>query len=585
MKKKQLKNRILINIFMALTISMVASTIIGYLYFENIVRKQKISDETGKLQQVSNQIDFMVEDIESFANSIIVDNQIQDALEKQVFENSFQRVKYMDEIAKRLVFYNSLRTYIGCSFLEQKDGERYSSGNSRDADYLIRKFEGDIITRFKEQTEYAFSEPYVGLDTGNIQQVVCYRREIWDKYSYGEKQGDLYLEINLDYFLKQIRLYGKDYDNVCLIGNDQMILYEQDPESKMKALMTAEAQPGHAGVFKVEGGYLICEEVASTNWKLCTLITNQYLWERSSFVLGFFTLSFLLSLAMILLTTSRILENKIRPITNLAVQMEHINYEKMSMREMAETGDEIQTLYECFENMLVEIRRGMEAQIEYERQKKEMEFDIMLSQINPHYLYNVLNTVVYLAAAENNKKIVKIVNSLIYTLQETLNMGGHSIDTTINKELELTGCYLNIQEYRYPDAFKIIVDCPEELNDYLVPKTIIQPLVENAILHGILPSEEAGTIRIGISLKENRLLISVEDDGIGIRDEVADQFRNGESLAYQENGRKHIGICNIRDRIKYLYGSPYGMEIERISIGGTRVILFLPAIKQAESME
>ena len=587
-RKKHLKRRILLNISIVLVISMVISTVVSYFYFENVVREQKISDEKNKLKQVANQIDFMTEDIHNFAKSIVVDETIQEIMGKESFDSEYQRIKCKDIITKQLVFYNSLRTYIGCSYIELSNGQRFTSNssNSMEEGYLNEKFTTGEIREYDQHKDWTYSDPYFSRDSGSVQRVICSRTQMFDKYSFGKKQGTLYMEIYMDYFLKQIRTYEKDYKNICLIGNDKEILYEKDPQMQISSFLEkGDEEEGEGGVYRVKGGYLLCEDIEEAGWKLYTLITDRYLWERSSFVLEFFLLSFLISLGMILLTTSRLLENIIRPVARLSEQMEHMDYENLHAEEIVHTGDEIQTLYECYGKMLEEIQRSIEERMEYEKQKKDMEFDIMLSQINPHYLYNVLNTVIYLATAEKNENIIKIVNSLIYTLQETLKVGDRNIDTTIQKELELTACYLNIQEYRYPDRFQVRIRCDEQLKSCVVPKTIIQPIVENAILHGILPAEQKGTIDISINRQMDMLCIEITDDGEGISDERLELFERGEEIIYESRGRKHIGISNVRDRIRYLYGEPYGMWICRIEPRGTRVILHLPIIwKEAKKI-
>lgn len=144
----------------------------------------------------------------------------------------------------------------------------------------------------------------------------------------------------------------------------------------------------------------------------------------------------------------------VRPVTELSKQMERTEYGKQQPIHIVHTGDEIEILYQCFQDMMTELYKGEQERIAYEKQKRDMEYDITLSQINPHYLYNVLNTVVYLSAAGKNQDVVKIVHSLIYTLHETLKVGDGNVETTIEKELELTKCYLDIQRYRYPDFFR-----------------------------------------------------------------------------------------------------------------------------------
>ena len=202
-----------------------------------------------------------------------------------------------------------------------------------------------------------------------------------------------------------------------------------------------------------------------------------------------------------------------------------------------------------------------------------------MSQIHPHYLYNVLNTVVYLAAAGKGQDVVTIVHALIDTLHNTLEIGGEHVETTVEKEIMLTQSYLEIQNYRYPGMVTAKITCSEELKVCRMPRIVIQPLVENAILHGILPAERAGTVWVDVEKKEGVLYVVVQDDGIGIGEDCLQRFKNGEEISSGKGSRRHIGIRNVRDRIWYLYGEEYNMEIGRREKGGTRVALRLPFVE------
>lgn len=583
LRKGGLKWKILRSITIFIAISMAVSALAGYLYFTRIVREQKISDEEAKQQQIVNQMQFMTEDIDNFAKSIIIDETLQMALEEEEQLNAFALAEKKDRISKRLAFYNSLKTYVASSFLELENGARYGSGfGASEEDYLDRKFGIKEFVEFQKDHSLQYSKPYIGLESRVTSPVVCYRVKIWSQEDFGKQQGTLYIEVYLNYFIGQMEVYGQEYENVCLTGNSGEILFQNDKENKIQEYIKKQGRTEDDLSRRTESGYLICHAVGDTGWELYTLITNAYLWRKSYFVLNFFAISFVLSLGLVLVFTSKTLEKRIQPITYLSQQMGTMQYDSMESVEMVHTGDEIQTLYECYQAMIREIQRGIEERIAYEKQKKEMEFDIMLSQVNPHYLYNVLNTVVYLAAAEKNKRIVKIVNSLIYTLQETLNLGEGNVETTIEKELELTRCYLQIQEYRYPDMFEVEITCPDQLRKYSILKTSIQPLVENALLHGILPTESKGKILVTIERAAEEIVVKVKDSGQGIGDDPLLKFQNRERIIYEKNGRKHIGISNIRDRIEYLYGEPYGMKIKRQKEGGTEVMMCLPVLQGGE---
>ena len=585
-EKRYLKRRILRNIAMVLVFSTVLSTVVSYIFFEGIIRRQAIKDEEVKLQQLARQIEFMEEDISNFARSIVVDDLIQGILEEKEFETEYQRLKSRDVINKQLVFYNSLRTYIACSFIEYSSGERFSSNGNlgMEKEYLDEKFNTGEIKEYREQSKWRFSNPYYSRDSGSEQYVICTSTLMLNQYNFGAHQGTLYLEIYLDYFIRQIQSCEKDYANLALIGNDGKILYEYHAQEGMQAYIE-QMELKRGKVYTVNEGYLLSEEIEGTGWKICTLITREELWRRSGFVLGFFLLSFVISLALMLTATSRLLETIVRPIVKLSEHMEKMNYKELHTELSVHTKDEIQTLYECYDKMLAEIGRGIESKMLYEKQKKDMQFDIMLSQINPHYLYNVLNTVVYLATAENSDAVIQIVNSLIYNLQETLRLGEGTIYNTIDQEIEFTQAYVRIQEYRYPKGFQVNIGCDPEVKCCVVPKMIMQPIVENAIFHGILPSGKCGRIHVCIQREENTLIIEITDDGVGISKESLQLFEEREEIIYEAKGRRHIGISNIRERIAYLYGETYGMWIENKTQQGTRVIIKVPVRYHGEDIE
>lgn len=576
-----LKFRILRAIFVVLTISMLLSTVISYVYFVRIAGEERIGEAETGLQQISNQLHFMFVDIQNFARSIIVDGEIMETVENIKPADGIGEMRKRDIVSKRLVFYNSLRTYIRNSFMEVSNGEFYSSSVILQPEYKDDKLSIGGIREYRRHTDWVFSNPYHGIDNWDYQPMICYSTRMMDIYFFGRQRAVLTLEINLEYFLHQVRNYSDEYTNLCLVGNDGFILYEAGGEKLVSRLLKNHPEYLSPGIHRVAGGYLISKAIDGTGWELCTLVTERFLWRSSSYVFNFFLLSFLVSMFGILLTASQMTDRITRPLTFLSRHMRITDYEKLHVLEAVRTGDEIQILYECYNAMVGELQRGIAQKMEYEKQKSGMEFDIILSQINPHYLYNVLNTVVYLSAAGKNKEVVSIVNALIYTLQETINLGDADIETTVRRELELTEYYLVIQRYRYPRMFNLTVTCAEEEKDCIVPKTIIQPIVENALLHGILPSERAGNIGLDIARRGERLSITVTDDGVGMSAEGLRRFRAGEAITDEENsrsenGRKHIGISNVRDRIRYLYGEPYGLWITNRPAGGTGVEIVLP---------
>lgn len=574
LKRKPLKWKILKNISLILAVSMIVSTMEGFFYFENVVRTQRISDERSILLQLSSQLTAVTEDMEQFSRSLLIDEEMHRLLEENDQGNEFHRQRRANKVGNRLSFYGNLRPYIRGIILQIEDGTCYgNSYNMLDKEYIEKKLNQEAIAKYGKSSS-GYSDPYYDKESFGEIPMICYWVPMYDEYHFKEKKGTLYLEIDFDYFLDLVRSYMKEEEYICLLGEDGTILYEQGPDKKLIHCLEEKSKKLQE-IQKTTKGYLLYETIGHSKWQLYTLVTSEYLWKHSRFVFLFFLFSFLSSISLILIFISKRMEKVTAPITELSEKMAKTKYGKVEEIQIVHTGDEIETLYECFQTMMKQLQEGEEERLCFEQQKKEMEYDIMMSQINPHYLYNVLNTVVYLASAQKNQDVVKIVHALIHTLHDTLKIGDGSVETTVEKELAFTQCYLDIQKYRYPEQFDVKIACEDELMKCKVPKTVIQPLVENAILHGILPTEQYGTIWIRVFKEGEDLCIQIEDDGAGISEKEMERFLTGEEIVQKKGGRKHIGISNVRDRIHYLYGINYGMEVKRKE-KGTQIRLCLP---------
>lgn len=568
--RKSLKARIQVYLTLILTVSMLAGTVVGFLYFSRVSREQILSDERSKLHQLVNQLDYQVKDTIRFASSIAGDTEIQEILRSTNYSSEFDRTKKHFTLGDRLIFYNSMRQNIGLTTIIGDNGESFSSSNYLDAEYYITKFERPELKSFLSSADI-FSSPYYTKDLNVPGNVICYKNTIRDFSKPDRTLGTMYLEFYITSFLSPIQAYGANYEDVIWSSAAGVVQYQksEDPIRREKA---AELSPAE----RVPSGYLISERVPTAGWGLSVYITDGHIQERSRFVLVFFALFFLITLGLMLLIIGRVISRVVEPIVSLTQTMSTVRQGNLSVCPRANTEDEIALLHQGFNDMLRDLDRYMKDQKRYEDQKKELEFAILLSQINPHYLYNVLNTIVYMASAEGNRQIVDIVNAQIRILQENLKIGEKSIYTTLRDELMVTDSYLIMQRLRYPDKFEITIQAEDRLLDAVIPKTMIQPLVENAIYHGIAPKNGTGTILLEITGQESTLTVSIRDDGIGMDEAVLEKFNQDGSLYEARQNRPRIGIANIRDRLRFAYGDLASMHIESKPGEFTQVVITLP---------
>ena len=228
------------------------------------------------------------------------------------------------------------------------------------------------------------------------------------------------------------------------------------------------------------------------------------------------------------------------------------------------------------------ITRPIEEQVTREqKQLRKADFELLQAQINPHFLYNTLDAIVWSAEAGNQKQVVKMVGSLSEFFRSSLNKGKELV--RVREELSHARSYLEIQQIRYQDILSYEIEVPEELFEYEIPKITVQPIVENALYHGIKNRRGGGKITITGEEGDNDYRIIVTDDGIGMDSERLAQLTEG--LSGKNPGDVKIyGLYNVNERIKLFYGEEYGISIESEYDKGTRVVIRLPK-KSTEIVE
>jgi two-component system sensor histidine kinase YesM len=241
--------------------------------------------------------------------------------------------------------------------------------------------------------------------------------------------------------------------------------------------------------------------------------------------------------------------------------------------------DEITELGMSFNIMIGKIRELLDAKIKEQANLKKAELRALQAQINPHFLYNTLDTIIWMAESKKTDEVIEIVRALSSFFRISLSKGKDWI--TIGEEIERTRSYLTIQKMRYRDIMDYEIKVDEGVLDSTILKLILQPLVENALYHGIKNRRSGGTITLRAKQKnENEILLQVEDDGIGFTPEklaqVQAELNDGSGEIRLERG---FGIDNVNKRIKLYYGKQYGLSIESEHNTGTRVALVIPAIK------
>ena len=372
------------------------------------------------------------------------------------------------------------------------------------------------------------------------------------KNSKGENLGVIVFDIKyeiLERYLNSIS-FGKQIDNIIVDKNNNIIYYKD-----VKCFADKKCLAKFSEKNKKKDTYLYETQIENTNWNLRSLAnTNDLVTLKKNFS-HIVIIIFLVSLAFSSIITFIVITKILRPLIKLENHMQNFENNLREFHLSEKTGYEVQNLVEHF-NVMVE-------KIKYLR---EYEIKALHSQINPHFLYNTLDTIIWMAEFEDNEKVISITKSLANYFRLSLSNGHEKIP--LKDEIMHTKEYLFIQKQRYEDKLSYFFNIEDEsLLSIEVPKIIIQPIVENSIYHGIKNLSGNGIITIDVYRQNSTVNISVKDNGIGF--EKAKQFKKSKTGG--------VGFQNVDKRIKFYYGKNYGVFINKDNkTKGAEVIIKIP---------
>lgn len=381
------------------------------------------------------------------------------------------------------------------------------------------------------------------------------------------KLGILVIQLDYDQLFKRFEKLDK-YNYGVYVGNEGKVIYaydnminDQDQLTFQKAQKLAQSNTQK----------VITDTSSETPWKVyfyhsSMSLTRAHMQKDFLFLVTILLIMVFVSI-MALRGTSKFIVDRIEALTRNA---KAIQDGKLEVDVTSEDKDEIGTLIRAFGQMVERIKFLIEEVFESKLNEKNYEMRALQQQINPHFLYNTLSMINFMALESGQNAISKITLSLSDFYRTALNKGNNTC--SLGDELKNMNAYLDIQQMMHDYEFELDVFIDDELKDYETPNLILQPIVENAIGHGIdLLEDRKGVLRVYATSTNDEIYIMVEDNGVGMDEETMEKMLSQNSKGY--------GMRNVNQRIKLLYGEDYGLHIESIIGQGTVVTIHLPKRK------
>lgn len=321
--------------------------------------------------------------------------------------------------------------------------------------------------------------------------------------------------------------------------------------------------------------------IGYTGWKLVGVTPSAALGVdgiKFRFFVLFVADLFLFLLAMINAFISDKISNPIKRLDGSVREIESGNLDV----EIVPSGSyEVEHLGKSIKNMLGRIKVLMSDLVDEHNAKRKSEFDTLQSQINPHFLYNTLDIIVWMIENENSDKAVNIVTALAKFFRISLSKGKNII--TVKDEVEHVRNYLMIQNMRFKNRFEYSIDVDEEVLSYSSLKLMLQPLVENAIYHGMEFMDGDGEIDVKVFKEDDSLYFTITDNGLGMSEDMVETLLSKDFVPSKKGSG--IGVKNVNERIKLYFGSEYGLKVESEPDEGTKITIHLPAVVYGENDE
>lgn len=568
--------QVMITLSFSVLIFIIINTIafLSYHITGTVVEKNTNEYVYQLVKQVNNDIDYYLKTVEDIAENIRYSNDLNKyidnpnkELEKDIKSHFNTYVESRNDIISILLITDTGKVFYNNANKVLKDDISFEQFDWYQKARNEEKFtvsQSHIQRLFKSQYKWVVScstlleSPYSERDLGVLLVDINYNliNDMVSSIKLGQK-GYIFIvdkDGNIVYHPKQQLLYSglKNEDlNLILNSSDGTKTVVEDRKKKQYTITTSDY----------------------SGWKVVSSVYMEDILSYKPNLIRFFLIMGILAIFISVCVSILISRNILHPIKKLVDTMHQVEEGNLDVTIDIENDNEIGDLAKAYNLMINRINNLVNQNKVIEKNKRKNELKALQAQINPHFLYNTLDSIIWMAESENYKEVVTMTSSLAKLFRIGISKGQEFI--TISEEIEHVENYLKIQKIRYGDHLNYSINVQEELKQCRIIKLIIQPIVENAIYHGIKNVPGGGSIDIDVKKCEDKILITVADDGVGMSEEDINTLFNRKLDIPKGKKLGGVGVRNVDNRIKLYYGEEYGLEIESELYEGTCVKAWL----------
>ena len=535
------------------------------------------------IQQMNQNIDSYIDYMENIAYLISSNEDVQDYLFSDEIDSE-GRYRILKQFETILDSRSDIRN-VG---IISKSGRMLINNGSKSVNHDLNINTQEWYTQALNSPEGATltSSHVQHIISGERPWVITLSRGIRDRSGSGEKEGVFFIDLNysaISGLCDQSTVGTKGYAFILdAKGNivyhpQQQQLYNELQTENINLIMDTDEDTVLTGTGNNGKLYSISRS-DKTGWTVVDCTNVRELLSKSRQAQSIYVLTAVV-LVIVALLFSRFMARSITlPIQKLRDSMKKVQEGDFSVSDVVvDSRNEIGSLTKSFDVMTHRIQELMEQNVHEQEQKRKSELKALQSQINPHFLYNTLDSIIWMAEGKKNEEVVLMTASLARLLRQSISNEDEVVP--IANEVEYARGYLTIQKMRYKDKLEFQIDVDPSILHIPLIKLVLQPIIENAIYHGLKYKESKGLLIIKGFPKDGNAVLQVIDDGVGMDEETLAHIYDRHKVNYHSNG---VGVYNVQKRLKLYYGEDYGITYESVVGKGTTATITIPGRQEGQ---
>lgn len=585
----------LIGLFMiAFILPLIIFSAMLFSNVQNILQRKMIEYEWNILNRIEKNVEQYFDNLTSKAQSITNDPKITSILERQEkdYSNKIEFIKdneFIFGIISNVLIQN---TEIKSVYIYTEKKPNYYVNFEDTIDYSFSPNQLDWYNKVMENGNASVTLPQQPdmQTTHKDQNVIPVAFPVKSNNSTGiesepDNIGLILLNIDPKAFINLCNFSGGDNSQVYLVDQTGQLICSTDPSSglnKISENIWNQMQSGSTGSFILEQEETDSQLVnfkrsASNGMTLMIMSDNRQLSSDIANISIYFIVFILIIISIFIILSNLIARSISLPIKKLEKILVGIQSNQLEEKIAISKGRSSILLSEHINNLVGTINNLFDRIEKHHQVEKLQERNILEAQINPHFIYNTLNAIRWIASMQQAHEVANGIKSLINLLQSSIKIGQPFIP--IKDEIAQIKDYVRLQQLRYVDSFEVDYNINEDVDQYKTIKFVLQPIIENSIFHGLNHEEKNGRINIQIEKRQDTIVYSIYDNGRGMSEDMIDQLLRSEASGAGFNG---IGLKNVDERIKSYFGEQYGLSISSVIDQGTTVKIEIPAILYEE---